>query len=281
MNGISGRTRDPKTNTKEITTMKMCLGAQLYTVRDYMKTEADYRMMMKKIAEIGYKTVQMSGFNTEAITPAIIKEVTEENNLKVVLTHTAWNRIKNDTDRVIEEHSIFGCDAIGIGGYDGDRSYDGFMRFCEEAAPVIEKIKAAGKVFLYHNHRFEFEKFVSESTGKVANALEIVMANTDPDGCKLTFDAYWAVAAGADAADFIRKNGKRIFCTHFKDMAVKNDQIVMTELLTGTMNYDAIMAACADAGIRDLFVEQDQVFMDSIESMKISHDNMKARYDLD
>ena len=62
--------------------MKMCLGAQLYTVRDYMKTEADYRMMMKKLAEIGYKTVQMSGYNTEAITPAIIKEVTEENNLK-------------------------------------------------------------------------------------------------------------------------------------------------------------------------------------------------------
>ena len=57
--------------------------------------------------------------------------------------------------------------------------------------------------------------------------------------------------------------------------------IVMTELLTGTMNYDAIMAACADAGMRDLFVEQDQVFMDSIDSMKISHDNMKARYDLD
>ena len=52
--------------------MKMCLGAQLYTVRDYMKNEADYRMMMKKIAEIGYKTVQMSGYNTAEITPAII-----------------------------------------------------------------------------------------------------------------------------------------------------------------------------------------------------------------
>ena len=83
--------------------MKMCLGAQLYTVRDYMKNEADYRMMMKKIAEIGYKTVQMSGYNTAEITPAVIKEVTEENNLKVVLTHTAWDRIKNETEQVIEE----------------------------------------------------------------------------------------------------------------------------------------------------------------------------------
>ena len=39
--------------------MKMCLGAQLYTVRDYMKTEADYRMMMKKLAEIGYVPTKM------------------------------------------------------------------------------------------------------------------------------------------------------------------------------------------------------------------------------
>jgi len=261
--------------------MKMQLGAQLFTVRDYMTNEADYRMMMKKIAAIGYKTVQMSCYNTEAITPAIIKEVTEENNLRVILTHTAWNRIKNETERVIEEHSLFGCDGIGIGGYGGERSYDGYMRFCEEAAPFIEKIRAAGKVFLYHNHRFEFEKFVSESTGKIANALEIIQANTDPEGCMLTFDAYWAVAAGVDAADFIRRNGKRIYCTHFKDMAVKNDKIVMTELLSGNMNYDAIMAACSDAGIRYLLVEQDDVYMDAINSMKISHDNMKERYDLD
>ena len=266
---------------KEITTMKMCLGAQLYTVRDYMTNAEDYRRMMAKIAEIGYKTVQMSGYNAQEITPAVIKEGTEANGLRVVLTHNDWERIQREPDVLIEEHNLFNCDAIGIGGYGGDRSYDGFMRFCEDAAPIIEKFKAAGKTFLYHNHRFEFEKFVSATTGDVKNALEIVMANTDPDGCKLTFDAYWAVAAGVDAADFIRKNGKRIFCTHFKDMAVKDDAIVMTELLTGTLNYDAIMAACADAGIRDLFVEQDQVFMDSIESMKISHDNMKARYDID
>ena len=256
--------------------MKMCLGAQLYTIRDYMKNVEDYKMAMKHIAEIGYKTVQMSGFNTEAITPAVIREVADENNLKVVLTHTDPKRILNETDKVIEEHELFHCDAIGIGGFFfGEHSYDGFMKLCEDFAPAIEKIKKAGKVFLYHNHRFEFERW----NGK--NGLELVMENTDPDGCKLTFDAYWAVAAGADPAAFIRQYGSRIFCTHFKDMAVKDDKVVMTELLTGNMNYDAIIDACRQAGIRDLFVEQDNVYMDALDSMKISHDNMKARYDLD
>ncbi|MCQ2432561.1 MAG: sugar phosphate isomerase/epimerase [Clostridia bacterium] len=261
--------------------MKICLGAQLYTIRDYTQTVDNYRMAMKRIAEIGYKTVQMSGYNTKEITPAIIKEEAEKNNLKVILTHTDPKRILNETEQVIEEHEMFGCNGIGIGGFFfGEHTYDGFMKFTEDFAPAIEKIKKAGKVFLYHNHRFEFEKWKTPS-GEYKNGIELVLENTDPEGCKLTFDAYWAVAAGADPAAFIRKYGDRMFVTHFKDMAVKEDKVVMTELLTGNMNYDEIMAACAEKNIRDVFVEQDQVFMDSLESMKISHDNMKARYDLD
>lgn len=256
--------------------MKMCLGAQLYTVRDYMTNADDFKKAMKRIAEIGYKAVQMSGYNTQEITPEMIREESEKNHLKVVLTHYNPERIKNETEKVIEEHNLFHCDGIGIGGFFfGPHTYDGFMKFTEDFAPAAEKIKKAGKVFLYHNHRFEFEKF----NGKYG--VELVLENTDPAAVKLTFDAYWAVAAGVDPAAFIRKYGDRIYVTHFKDMTVKDDKCVMTELLTGNMNYDAIMAACAEKQIRYLFVEQDNVTMDSLESMKISHDNMKARYDLD
>ena len=34
--------------------MKMELGAQTFTVRDYMQTTWDFREAMKRIAEIGY-----------------------------------------------------------------------------------------------------------------------------------------------------------------------------------------------------------------------------------
>ena len=40
---------------------KMILGAQLYTVRDFMKNEEDFARTMDKIAAIGYKYVQVSG----------------------------------------------------------------------------------------------------------------------------------------------------------------------------------------------------------------------------
>ena len=39
----------------------MEIGAQLYTVRDYAKTTEDFAETLKKIADIGYRIVQVSG----------------------------------------------------------------------------------------------------------------------------------------------------------------------------------------------------------------------------
>ena len=39
----------------------MELGAQLYTVRAFTQTLADFAETLKKVADIGYRTVQVSG----------------------------------------------------------------------------------------------------------------------------------------------------------------------------------------------------------------------------
>ena len=92
----------------------MKTGAQLYTVRAYTQTEKDFSRTMEKIAEMGYTTVQISAIGKE-IRPERVRKICEENGLKIVLTHSDWNRILNDTDRLIEEHDILGCDHIGLG----------------------------------------------------------------------------------------------------------------------------------------------------------------------
>jgi sugar phosphate isomerase/epimerase len=97
---------------------KLKLGAQLYTVRAYMQNEKDFAETIKKIAAIGYKYVQVSGIGG-GVTPAVIKQATEDNNIKVILTHSPPQRIREETEKVIEEHNLFGCDAIGVGGMFG------------------------------------------------------------------------------------------------------------------------------------------------------------------
>lgn len=252
---------------------KMYLGAQLYTVREYMKNEADFKATMKKIAEIGYKYVQVSGIGD--VSPTAIKEAAEANDLKVILTHTDPKRIRDNTEAVIADHDLFGCDALGIGGMPYSRDEKGYNDFCKDFAPAIEKLKAVGKVLLYHNHRFEFEKY----NGKYG--IEIILENTDPNGLKLTLDTYWAVSAGIDVPAFIEKYADRIHVTHLKDMAIINDKQEMTEMLTGNINFDTILKVCEDNGVIWHFVEQDIVKIDAFESLKISHDNLKKKYNLE
>ena len=246
------------------------LGAQLYTVREHTQNETDFAKTMEKIADIGYRYVQVSGIGGD-ISPAFVAKVADDNGLWVILTHTSPKRILEETEKVIEEHDIFDCDGIGVGGMFGhERTEEGFLRFAQDFAPAIEKIRQSGKLFLYHNHRFEFERF-SGRTG-----MDIMLENTDEDAFMLTFDTYWAQAGGIDPAKFIKTHSDRIFATHLKDMTVIADKIAMTEVCTGNMNFNRILKVSKQSGVFWHFVEQDETFIDCFESMKISFDNLMA-----
>lgn len=248
---------------------EIILGAQLYTVREYMKTREDFRATMKRIADIGYKYVQVSG---AADAPAdVIKTAAEETGLSVIITHSPASRILNDTERLIEEHLSYGAKAIGLGSMGYEHSADGYKKFCEDFMPAAEKIKAAGLRFCYHNHRFEFEQYGGKT------GLELILENSS-DALMLTFDTYWAQAGGCDPAKFIAEHGGRIFCTHLKDMTVINDAIAMTEVGDGNMNFDGIIAASKAVGLKYHFVEQDVVRINAFDSMKRSFDNLKGYF---
>lgn len=67
---------------------------------------------LKKVADIGYRYVQVSG--TCNYEPAWLKEQLEKNGLCCVLTHTKPEKMLADPQKVAEEHSVFGCNYIGL-----------------------------------------------------------------------------------------------------------------------------------------------------------------------
>ena len=246
------------------------LGAQLYTLRQYTQNENDFAETIKRVAGFGYKYAQISGIGAD-IPAQFIKKVTEDNGIGVILTHTPLDRIINETDKVIEEHVTFNCPGVGIGSWAKNKTADGFKKFAESIAPVVEKIKAANKFFLYHNHKYEFEHFEKGKT-----AIDIMLENSDTSAFKLTFDTYWAQAGGVDPAQFIKDYKDNIFATHLKDMTVINNEIEMTEMLTGNMNFARILEVSEKSNVLWHFVEQDKVRIDAFDSMKISYDNLMA-----
>jgi sugar phosphate isomerase/epimerase len=231
----------------------MKLGAQLYTVRDYMQTHKDFAGSIRKISKLGFECVQVSGVNP-IIPPEEIAETCKANNLEIVLTHTAPQEILNNTKEVILNHKIMEAKFVGLASIpkDYERSRAGFLKFCLDFTPAARAFKEEGLQFLYHNHHFEFEKY----DGK--NALEFIREHLW--GANFTLDTYWTQMAGADPAQWIQKLGNRISVLHLKDCAVVEGISRMSEVMEGNLNWQRIMAAAEEAGIEYAMVEQDECY---------------------
>lgn len=246
----------------------MKLGAQLYTLRDYIQNEKDLAFTLKEVRKMGYTEVQVSAIGP--IKPEIVKELCDENGLKIAITHTNPDRILHETEKVIEEHEIMGCDYIGIGAMpEKYRRPEWFDHFEDDFKEPAKKIAAAGKLLMYHNHHLEFEKING------VRMLDQLMTAFAPDELGITLDTYWVQAAGENPINIIRQYGNRIPCIHLKDMDVVKGQVVMAPVLEGNMDFVNIMKEIDKVGtIEHLLVEQDVCIGSPFDNLKKSFDNL-------
>ena len=113
----------------------MQIGAQFFTLREQCKTLGDFSEALKRVAEIGYRTVQISGVCPYE--PEWLRDRLRENGLSCVITHTNQDRIADETEKVIAEHSVFGCDYIGVGSMPGQLRHPGdYESFVERFRPA-------------------------------------------------------------------------------------------------------------------------------------------------
>ena len=225
----------------------MEIGAQLYTVRAHTQTLEDFALTLRKIADIGYRSVQVSA--TCPFSPKWLRDELRKNGLRCVLTHTPAKQITGKTDQVIREHSVFGCDHIGLGWWsfrpEEGMGYQDFLRIFP---PAAEKIAAAGKTFMYHNHDQEFQRL----DGKLI--LERLAEDMPADRMGFTLDTFWVQAGGGDPAWWLERLAGRIPCIHLKDFAYGRKMAVIGE---GNLNFDRIFEKAEAGGTRTMLVEQD------------------------
>ncbi len=250
---------------------KNVVGAQLYTVREFTKTIGGVADTLKKVADIGYKAIQISGFGP--VDPKEVAKLVQDNGLTVAATHMSWDRFLNDLDAVIEEHLLWECPHPAIGGLPAEyRSIDGLKRFVDELAPISEKLAQVGMDFSYHNHNHEFVKYDGKTW------LQRLLENSDANLLKFELDVYWVQAGGADPAQWVAKCAGREPLLHLKDMIVTWEREQrFAEIGEGNLNWPAILNAAAKGGVEWYLVEQDQCYdRDPFESLAISYRNLVA-----
>lgn len=250
----------------------MKLGFTLYNFHSIIKTLDDLDTVLARLEEMGVDTVQVSGIGH--LSNYDVARLCKKHNMEVCVTHLSYDRIINDTEAVIDEHNALGCKTVGIGAIgEAYRDEEGIKRFAAELKPAVEKLKAAGMNFAYHNHQFEFMKYSNGKTGFQ------MLTELDPELISFIFDTHWAQTGGVNPADYIRQLGKRISVCHFKDYRIVKNPVGehirdFAEIGTGNLDLDDCYRACRDTGIEYIIIEQDTTPLDIFESAKISWQNL-------
>ena len=186
------------------------IGAQYYTIRDYARTIEDFEESCKKIKEIGYQIVQISGTPLGA---AEMKAVLDHYDLKVVVTHRSFDDFQNNLQEIMDYNRTLGCELCGVGAMPGwaRESGENLDRFIREANEAASRLRKEGFYFGYHNHAFEFARVEGRYI------MDRLIEETDPEEFKFITDTYWLQAGGMDPVTFMKKLDSRSMAVHFKD----------------------------------------------------------------
>ena len=247
------------------------LAAQLYTLRDYLKTPEDIRANLPRVAAIGYKAVQLSGLGP--IDAAELRGICDDLGLEICATHVGIEYILNETAACIAQHEAYGCRHVAIGGLPGDlRSAEGYPKFVGMANEAAAKLGAAGMTFSYHNHSFELQRYGDRT------ALALLIEDTDPS-VGFEIDTYWIQHGGGDPAAWIEKVSSRCTLIHYKDMQMSGSSQKFSAIGEGNLNWERINAAVRASVAEWVIVEQDSCELaptDPFESLALSFGNLVA-----
>lgn len=251
------------------------LAVQMYTIRDFTKTEKDLVQSLEKIAAIGYRAVQLSAVGAmdgeaPAVDAARARKLLDDHGLACVATHRSWDRLAGATEAEIGFHKTLGCDFAAIGGlprpYEQDGG-DGYRRFVEDSAPVIARLKAAGLRFGYHNHAHEYRR-VGEDSRK--NCYDLFVERGGPDFL-LEIDVYWAWHGGVDPSALMARSAGRVPVIHLKDKeVVAGEGPVIAAIGEGNLPWETIIPACEAAGVDWYCIEQDTCPRDPFDCLRSS-----------
>lgn len=250
------------------------IGIQLYTVRDHL--EKDLEGTLKRVAEIGYREVEISDTHFYGKQPAELKRMFTGCGLHAVSMHFGSEQFKTQLEQTIASSRECGLSYIGLSSLaEEDRqSLDAIKRDADWFNRVGEAVNRAGCHFFYHGHNFDF--------GSVDGVIEYdeLLRRTDPKLVSFQLDCFWCVRAGKDPVDYFHRFPGRFPQLHIKDLKPGfppttghgDHRNAFTEVGQGVIDWRRIFKAAPQGGLKHYYVEQDRWDRDSLTSARMSYD---------
>lgn len=245
------------------------IAAELYTLREHLRDADAIAAALERVRGMGYEAVELAGLGP--IEPGRLAALLRDAGLAACSAHVPWERLRDETDAAIEDCQAWGCAHVAVPALPPDyRDAAGYVRFAAEASDVGGRLRENGIRLAYHNHAFELQRFGRES------GLEILFRLSDSALLRGQLDTYWIQYGGGSPAGWVRRLRGRLPSVHVKDMDVSEGEPVMAEVGEGNLDWPDVLAACREAEVEWLIVEQDVCRRDPFESLAISRRNLAA-----
>lgn len=245
------------------------VAVQCYTIRELTQTPAGIAESMKKIREIGYQAVQISGMGP--IPEEEMMKILDGEGLVCCATHEPGANILDTPELVVERLNKLNCKytAYPFPHVNLD-SLDAVEAFAAALNASGKVLRDAGKVLTYHNHQLEFKKM----DGRII--LDVIYNATDHRYLQGEPDTYWIQFGGGDPTVWCKKLNGRLPLLHMKDYTIAPDgSITMTEVGNGNLDWPRIVGAAEHSGCEWFIVEQDICPGDPFDSLKKSFEYIK------
>jgi sugar phosphate isomerase/epimerase len=227
--------------------MSATIALQLYTLRE--QAAEDFTGMLAEVAAAGYEAVEFAGYG--GLDAAALRSVIDSLGLRAVSSHVPLQRMETEPARVLEELNILGCHFAVVPGIPRElRGSESVPYLSERFNTWGEASKAAGLRFGYHNHAWEFEPLAGSTM------FELLSEQTDPELVDFQIDIFWALVAGADVIDLIRRHTGRVPTLHAKELA-SHAEPKDTTVGDGVTPWPDVIATANVAGTEWFIVEQE------------------------
>ena len=239
------------------------IGAQLYTLRDYLKRPADIIKSLRKVKKIGFDIVQVSGLGE--IAPVDLKKILDDEGLKCVATHESGIEILDNTEVVIEKLNVLECKHTAYPHPHKDiKTEQDWIDLAENLNKAGKKLREASQFLSYHNHAIELQQYGKKT------ALDILYDETNPKYLAGEIDTYWIQFGGGNPVTWCEKLKNRMPVIHLKDYGIINNEITMFEVGYGNLDMRNIVKNAMASGTEYFVIEQDTCQRNPFDSLRMS-----------
>jgi len=229
-------------------------GFQVWTLREQLFQ--DFRGTLKKMADMGYKEVEMCSplgykgtfdkFNDKTGTE--LRGIIEDQGLVCTSSHYNLGELRDGLAETIEWTHQMGIKQMPLAAFwlPKDAKVDDYRKSCEELNKIAEKVKAEGLQMVFHNHHMEFQTIDGELV------YDEMLKVLDPDLVKMQFQVA-VFDIGYVAADYFRKHPGRFISAHLADYS--KEQSKQVPIGQGDVDWEDFFEAAKVGGVKNFFVE--------------------------